>query len=401
MVEDSQFFPRHRLRSTHDGVLGGIRYPPRVVSPTDTTIPYGFAEEMYDEVHHFVIPQSTRGDVGGPMYHVRSGTTYHNLISIDFDPTYVGTIGCGTPTWTQEPSITPKSEAQVNALGTTMVARALPTNPAASLTTFLGELREDGLPHLPGSEALKTTRAARSAGSEYLNVEFGWLPFVSDLRKFAYAVKHSTEITRQYVRDSDRKIRRRYGGPGESVSSFKAGPCTAAPVVVGIPMDTTTSVATITTRTWFSGAFRYHIPLGNSTGERLLRHEALANHLLGTRITPETVWNVAPWTWAIDWFTNTGDVIHNIVGLGTDGLVMQYGYAMDTVEKNVFTSGRVSSVANAHIAGAFLSKTKTELYARRVAANPYGFGITDASLSKRQLSILAALGLTRGRRQHP
>jgi hypothetical protein len=41
-----------------------------------------------------------------------------------------------------------------------------------------------------------------------------------------------------------------------------------------------------------------------------------------------------------------------------------------------------------------VSWTFRTVYNRRVKAHPYGFGLTDANLSPRQLAILAALGMT-------
>jgi hypothetical protein len=111
------------------------------------------------------------------------------------------------------------------------------------------------------------------------------------------------------------------------------------------------------------------------------------------------LWNIAPWSWAVDWFTNTGDVIHNISTLGFDGLVMQYGYAMrqSTLlsDQRFVTTGSAGRIPF----GWEFQRQEVLEYKQRIAANPYGFGITDLSLSSRQLGILAALGLTQGARR--
>jgi len=162
-----------------------------------------------------------------------------------------------------------------------------------------------------------------------------------------------------------------------------------------------TASETYELRYWFSGAFRYHVPIGDSTWERLSRYEQYSNYLFGTRITPEVVWNLAPWSWAVDWFTNAGDVIHNISTLGFDGLVMQYGYAMrQELRKAVIVHTTTGNGFSGLAAGLRASRTEVIEFKQRVPANPYGFGIDDISLSKTQLAILAALGLTRGKRYH-
>jgi len=217
----------------------------------------------------------------------------------------------------------------MDAAGTTMIARTTPTSPAAEMATALGDLAvERELPSMVGHETWKArTHAARGAGSEYLNVQFGWIPLVSDLRDFAYAVKHRNKIIGDYRKGSDKKIRRRYVMTDEE-NSYSA--VTGMNVNGSLPGGTGTAMSQTTKKVWFSGAYRYHIPMGNDMASRLARYDKYADKLLGVNITPEVIWNISPWSWAADWFGNTGDVMHNISALGPDGLVLQYGYAMSS-----------------------------------------------------------------------
>jgi hypothetical protein len=138
---------------------------------------------------------------------------------------------------------------------------------------------------------------------------------------------------------------------------------------------------------WFAGAFRYHVPVGDSVWDKILEAESLANKLLGLRLTPEVVWNLTPWSWAADWFSNSGDVLHNISSLGQDGLLMQYGYIMrESKYKETVTCTSRPSVT-----------TTREKFCRRLPANPYGFGLNDTDLSGIQKAIIAAVGLSHGR----
>lgn len=310
-----------------------------------------------------------------------------------------GTIGMSQMTgYTYDTS--PAAEgtlASLNQFGTSAIARVAPTNPNASLATALGELKRDGLPSLPGTQMRDQVDRARRAGSEYLNIEFGWLPLISDLRSFAYSVRNMRKLTEQYIRDSDRKIRRRYTPmPLTLESSVFTGTGIAHGQNILCPGSTVTKATEL--RYWFSGAFRYHIPGGDDFMSRLLRYESLANHLFGTRITPELVWELTPWSWAIDWFSNAGDVIHNISVLGSDGLVMQYGYAMRHMRVSEYHRGsyKFSDSRGTH-SGTVAREIGSE-WKQRVRAHPYGFGVDDVSLSARQAAILAALGLSRGKR---
>jgi hypothetical protein len=280
------------------------------------------------------------------------------------------------------------STSALNAFGTHAIAAVLPTNPNASLATAIGELRQDGLPRLPGASLRDQVDVSRRAGSEYLNIEFGWLPLVNDLQAFATSVRKSRQLIDQYVRDSDRKIRRRFVAPTVIETAQQLGNCQT----IGSRQGPGSVSATLETDLWFSGAFRYHVPVDTEFMGRLRRYESLSNHLFGTRITPEVVWELAPWSWAVDWFTNAGDVIHNISLLGVDGLVMQYGYAMREQRKR--TSWKMTITES----GGVCERLDLSTRKRRIAANPYGFGIDDTSLSATQLAILAALGLTRGNR---
>jgi len=119
-----------------------------------------------------------------------------------------------------------------------------------------------------------------------------------------------------------------------------------------------------------------------------------ARLLLGIDLTPETLWNLAPWSWLADWFGNVGDVMTNMSLFSRDKLVMPYGYIM--AETSVTTTNLlydlqwydpVGPKSVRDVAG-FVRK-------QRSPASPFGFGLSDMILDSRQTSILAALGITR------
>lgn len=297
-----------------------------------------------------------------------------------------------------QPLVEP-SDSSMYTWGTSAISKVLPTNPAFDLATFIGELRQ-GRPTIPGMQLLKErSRYLKGSGSEYLNVEFGWLPLIKSLFDFASTVKQSKTILDQYIQGSDRKIRRRYVLEPQIGYRTWSGSTFARPSVSGVIL-VGTGHETVSVKKWFSGAFRYHVPVGDDLYSKFRRYESLANHLLGIRPTPEVVWNLAPWSWAVDWFTNAGDVMSNISAMGTDGLVMQYGYAMQHHET------RGNFIANVHPSyasyfGSSLMVQRDYVYEikKRVPATPYGFGVDDTSLTERQVAILAALGLSRGGRK--
>lgn len=290
--------------------------------------------------------------------------------------------------------------------GTTAIARCIPTNPVADAGTFIGELKE-GLPKLVGKELFKTKlKDYRKIGSEYLNVEFGIKPLISDLQKFGEATANAKSIIDQLHRDSGKNIRRKYTFPDERTTKWSIGPGlsvtagghTITPNIhysaTGAPLIVTTEV---TTRTWFSGCFTYHVNLGSSALDNVNRVAAEARKLYGLELTPETVWNLAPWSWAVDWEGNIGDVLHNVSRFANDGLVMRYGYIMQEktckVDYNMGWQGRFKSAPQTNLQ---LSVTVQRKERRR--ATPFGFGFDMTALTGRQSAILGALGISRGPR---
>lgn len=291
------------------------------------------------------------------------------------------------------------SDLDILSKGATAIARSSPTKPSFSMYNAVGELRRDGLPAISGLQTLKErSKYLRNSGSEYLNVEFGWMPLISDLQNFAKTVKKSSEIINQYRQGADQKIRRRYAFPSASTTRLwvqgqdGVGGAIMSPGVNfynGFGSNGRLSIAE-SHETWFSGAFRYHIPVGDSFAARMERHVLEADKLLGIVPTPEAVWNLAPWSWAADWFANTGDVLANVSRLGVGGLVLQYGYMMDRYKS-------VRTVSCSIKSGYPSLETTTKRLKRRVAT-PFGFGVDMTKLSASQDAILVALGLSRGRR---
>jgi hypothetical protein len=361
--------------------------------PTGTETTSLVNHEELSSVSHGRGPYSG-GDQGGPFYlHklTQSATTgFMPWAATSYR--FNGPFYCGQSLYFGEGTAPlPKSDLALNAMGSTAIARVDPTKSVFSASTFIGEFREDGVPHLVGHELWKERAAhARSAGSEYLNVEFGWKPFLSDIQNFAKAVSHSHDILSGYQKRSSQKIRKRYVFPPETTTEHYEGggfwpvPANAGSFGVG------QSYASSEVKTWFSGAFRYYLPVGDDVASKMSLYKSYADKLLGVSVTPETLWNIAPWSWAADWFSNTGDIIHNVSHLGHDGLAMEYGYLMHS---QVYTVNRAAlwTVPVPNVASSYSSQEKILV---RKAATPYGFGIDMSALTGRQTAILAALGIT-------
>lgn len=286
------------------------------------------------------------------------------------------------------------------AKGATAIARCSPVNPVAGLANFLGELKRDGLPNLPGESMRKEVDLARGSASEYLNYQFAISPTMNDLKSFVTAVRTRDKVLKQYIRDSGKGIRRRYSFPVERsiVTTSETGvyPAGLDTQFVASP-GTKTKIVETTRRTWFSGQFCYYLDKGNTAFSKSAYYAQLANRLFGTTLTPEVVWNLAPWSWAADWFFNMGDVLHNVSQFQSDGLVLQYGYVMEhlTITTTYRLEGYVLKGAAGNSVGPPLTQTYTQQRKVRLKATPFGFGLNFSGLSPRQLAIMTALGISR------
>lgn len=115
---------------------------------------------------------------------------------------------------------------------------------------------------------------------------------------------------------------------------------------------------------------------------------------------PEVLWQLAPWSWMVDWFVKIQDTL-GVVALASDQkVVMNYGYVMERARyRSVLTFSPISG-------GGIYYPTKNQLkrytvvtesqYNRRIRANPFGFQVSSfGGFSPDQLAILAALGISR------
>jgi hypothetical protein len=359
------------------------------------------------------------GDVGGPFYsessHIRVSNPTRYRITNDVQSQssnfirdyceYVGPVFAFPPELAVMPPSPASSKAALEKMGATAIARVKPTNSVADAATFLIELRKEGLPKIAGSKVWKEkSLAGRNIGEEYLNLEFGWKPMINDIKDILQGIRHARSVLQQYERASGSFVRRRYVFPATSSVSVTEGTANdfvSLDTCPALHISRTPAVYKIrdeiTRQVWFSGAFTYHLPTGWKSRNAIDRLAAKADALMGIDLTPEVLWNVTPWSWAVDWFSNAGDVISNLSDWSTDGLVLKYGYVMEH-SSHVRTYYHDSAGTNPRqdIIGSPVIATRT--VKQRHVATPFGFGLNWDGFTPRQWAITTALGLTRGRK---
>jgi len=333
----------------------------------------------------------------------------YNGYNEEVSTAYSGPMLPVAPSFMSYPPYADSSDSTLNRLGTEAIAKVSPSNPVADLSTMLGELVREGIPALLGStlrkwRGMSGKELRNSIGHEYLNVEFGWKPLVNDLRKVSRAIRDADSIWAQYERDAGKLVRRRYEFPVVTTEEVTLVRQDVSPWISpsgGVLSDPARNnqgkvyrIDKVTIRRWFSGAFIYYLPVTVHGRGSVAMNVIQAKKLLGLSLTPDTLWNLTPWSWALDWFADTGDILQNWSNWAIDGQVLKYGYIMEhTVSERTYTflgptgfrAGGVRPYDQT-----LVSETKI-----RRQATPYGFGLKFGGLSLRQQAIVTALGLAK------
>lgn len=310
------------------------------------------------------------------------------------------------------------SELTLSGMGALGWEKFKPTAQRGQLGQTLGELHD--LPTLPklfelqrGVLRMVKVKSLRKAGklsaSEYLNYQFGWVPLVSDLLDLIKNIQNFNKNLMQLERDNGRGVRR--GGlvsKSESTSTTTSsltatqavgtmiGPANLVSSMIKSPV-TLTVTTSIATDYRFSGRFRYYIDFAKAHQGSFPEAARITRILLGVEIDPYVIWQLTPWSWLFEWFTNgVGASINNLVNDHSDNLVADYAYVNGKVFQNVQTRMTCTvDFGHGPIENFSIGQDVQTTFFRRRAASPYGFGVSWDNLSPKQLAILGALGITR------
>lgn len=342
-----------------------------------------------------------RIDCGGPMTLTRS-VDYHSFgrQTTWSKDAYIYWVVTDPINNEWQPSSMP-SDSSIKAKGTSAIARTTPTSPAFDFSTAAGELLSEGIPATFGFETWRErTLRARNAGSEFLNVEFGWLPLVNDVRNFSRTVVNHSKLMESYYQGSGKNTRVGFRFPKTvdvtNIATSDMGLRWSDSYIM--QGGTKSGQLVKTTDQWFKGCYTYYAtPLSSGSGivSKAQNFAAYAKHLYGVRLTPEVLWNLTPWSWAADWFTNAGDIIHNVSAFSSDSLVLKYGYMMSHYGINAYAASTGGDDVHGHCTGG--SATFVRDKKQRFPSSPYfGFGVTS-DLTDTQKVILLALGLSKSK----
>lgn len=388
---------RYRMRPTVNKQLGvktRIYYNTVYPDITYSGNYHGREERTTDDIH----PNHPHS--GGPFSSQKFVTAYNDTYGVHgYDYTdaysrrtcqvYEGKyhVEIGAPSMPADTS----DEAASN--GATAWKAFKPAKPVVSGSVFLAELRDT-----PGLVVRQLNRY-RDYGNAYLAFQFGWKPFLNDLRDWCGSISKTDRYINQLRRNNGRRIRRGgnlWGSEDSQISRRSVSSVFPKQYINGYDVVEDSSYEVCS----FAGSFRYYIPSLNS--KKWGRARALLK-MWDLEMGPEQVYQLIPWSWLVDWFSNVGDVVSNFASSLEDNLTAQYAYVMlHRMTKRRVTGHFETSYANGIAALSSPLITPMVCTAEsvvdsksRVAANPYGFNVGFGGLSAYQTSILSALGISR------
>jgi hypothetical protein len=246
----------------------------------------------------------------------------------------------------------------------------------------------------------------KAIADQFLNEQFGWVPFISDMKDLYKAYSRQTDRFRSITRENNHWIHRRGTvRNSEHKEVFDVKDDFAGYVYPTLPSSFYRSTGTFVTstlsvetseRVWASGAFKFYAPefdSSNRSSEGTYGDVMRLVHYYGLRVSPTVVWELTPWTWLVDWFSNAQGVIDNVTASVFDRLLSKYAYVMRSSHREAVNDS-ILHLRNGDVQCSWRQVIDIK---DRAVAHPYGFNLdgTLADLSARQLAILSAIGLSR------
>jgi hypothetical protein len=255
----------------------------------------------------------------------------------------------------------------------------------------------------------------KHVAENFLNYQFGWVPFVKDVNDFlANIVNYNDRISR-LVAENGQWIRRKatlVNSEGRKLLSSGEGSrlyptsLTSGAFADFYEVDGTGHYVKPSWEIWeetethahATGSFRYYLPEFDGSSDKyfsMINTVRRTIDLFGARITPSNIYKAIPWTWLIDWCTSVGKSIQAVQDATLDQMAARYLYL--THHKVTTTKFKQLLPFNAESGGAktFEFTQFVDVKQRKEASSPFGFDLDVSQLDPRQLAILASLGISR------
>lgn len=295
--------------------------------------------------------------------------------------------------WVTLPGVSAVPMQDASAWAATAYSKLKPTKPEFSGLNALYELRE--FPDMV-HQFRERLQNFRDLGKHYLGANFGWKPFLSDLKNLVDLQQRAQKKLKQLIRDNGKPVRRR-----KILSDLQDDPVIeeGEPWGYWLPQSYLTATphyrqtTVYRDRIWASARFRYWLPEGPKD---VKWNRIMMGRLYGLDLTPSVIYNAIPWSWLVDWFSNVGDVVENLDAGVADRLAADYFYVMRHTSRD---RARTTNAQYMRRSGEMVKLTGTAFSSSfcktRLKGDPFGFNTKQEDLNGMQLAILGALGLSR------
>lgn len=237
-----------------------------------------------------------------------------------------------------------------------------------------------------------SARELTNADEHFIANQFGWLPFVNDVFKFTSA----GEAIEKRVKELKNLQQRGSKSRTITLETLQDNSQSQIPISTTWTTINGTLKRSRSLRVW--GSARYVLedssPLKHADPGELFNLARKA--VLGLHVDGSTAWNLMPWSWLIDWASNTGNLIastRNIVGAKASGGVCIMTRQSYATEVRMIKPPGQDKIDGGIMQSLVLSR-KREVY-------PSGFVLPEMGvqiLTARQSAILSSLATLRAKR---
>lgn len=280
-------------------------------------------------------------------------------------------------------------------IGTAVRAGTNPSRPVVSVPTMIAEakdfinpIKQAGLVALKKKKLSKVLRRkgrVKEAADAYLSYKFAIEPTIRDLASLLNAqssiIKRIEELDRLYSKGGLRRRMTVFEGAATTESSLAIE--SALSIVLSNKITTTT-----TARSW--GTIRWVPTMGRPWKNEKEKVELATKLVLGMNAhnLVATAWELVPWSFMVDWFTNVGDYI-----TATNNTVPAYASHVNVMQH------RKTSISWTRSDNHDDFKGGTAVFTRETKRRDVDFGpnlvLSLPFLTGGQLSILGALSASR------
>lgn len=246
------------------------------------------------------------------------------------------------------------------------------------------------------------TMSPKGAGDQFLNVQFGWAPFLQDLADVTYVTQNLASLAAEAARNNGRwQSRRFHEDVVESVDVLSSTTGVTSnlchPTLNNqwmIQPNTGSETVTLrqVTRVWYEASVKVYRPEFDpalTRGHPALKAAEQAAALYGLRVNPTTVYRTLPWTWLADYLGSFSSGLQRAEDMLSGEAVFRRFHLMRMTFKQY--EYRVKFTTFDGKAHDITWVKRASVKRRANGQNAFGFSASPGGLTGMQHAILAAL----------